>query len=370
MKKVGWMLGALIVAGGLFGTVIYSKITGFQQMKEAMANRPEPEFPVTTVKVDTVNWIPTIQAIGFIEPNQGVTLTSESNGVIKKIEFQSGETVSKGKKLVILDTEVEKANLESAKARFPAAQAKYKRYEGLYKKGSVSKESFDSAEADYFSLRADIQALEAAIDRREISAPFDGIVGIRNVFLGQYLQPGTEIVRLEDTSVMRLRFTIPQTDISKIYLGQEVDIAVESYPEETFKGSISAVEPAVDHQTGLVQVQADIPNNGGKLRSGMFARAEVILPTIHDQVVLPQTAITYTLYGDNVYVASEVDGALRVQQQVVKVGERKEDIAHILEGVKAGDVIVTSGQIRLRNGAKVKVVESDALNTPDETPML
>ncbi|WP_375754063.1 efflux RND transporter periplasmic adaptor subunit [Vibrio sp. HN007] len=364
------MLGAIAIAGALFGTVIYKKITGFQQMQEAMANQPEPEFPITTVDVKTVDWIPTIQAIGFIEPNQGVTLTTESNGVIKKIQFESGETVSKGKKLVILDTEVERANLESAKARFPAAEAKYKRYKGLYKKGSVSKESYDSAEADYFSLRADIKALEAAIDRREISAPFDGVVGIRNVFLGQYLQPGTDIVRLEDTSVMRLRFTVPQTDISRIYIGQEVDISVESYPEDTFKGSISAIEPAVDNQTGLVQVQADIPNNGGKLRSGMFARAEVILPTIKDQIVLPQTAITYTLYGDNVYVASEVEGVLRVQQHVVKIGERKEDIAHILDGVKAGDKVVTSGQIRLRNGAKVKVVESDALNTPAETPML
>ncbi|MDB1122550.1 efflux RND transporter periplasmic adaptor subunit [Vibrio algarum] len=369
-RTIFWFLGMLVIVGLLFGTVIYKKLTDFQKMGERMANAPEQEFPVTTIKVDSVDWIPTIQAIGFIEPNQGVTLTTESNGVIDKIEFDSGEIVKTGQKLVLLDTEVEKANLNSSKARLPAAEAKYKRYKGLYKKGSVSKESYDTAEAEYFSLQADIKSLEASIDRREISAPFDGVVGIRNVFLGQYLQPGDDIVRLEDTSVMRLRFTVSQTDISRIYIGQEMDIRVDSYPEESFIGSISAIEPAVDVKSGLVEVQADIPNNGGKLRSGMFARADIILPTVRDQVVLPQIAITFTLYGDNVYVLTDVDGVTRVKQQVINVGERKDDIAHILSGVKAGDEIVTSGQVRLSNDAKVKVVENDALTPPTETPML
>ncbi|MDV7104092.1 efflux RND transporter periplasmic adaptor subunit [Vibrio sp. TH_r3] len=368
MKK--WTFFMLLIAILLFGSVIGFNMFKQKKIAEYMANMPEPEFPVTIVEVNSVDWVPTIQAIGFIEPNQGVTLATESNGVIDKIQFDSGDTVKTGQKLIILDTEVENANLNSAKARLPAAKAKYDRYKGLYKKGSVSKESYDTAEAEYFSLKSDIQSLEAAIDRREISAPFDGVVGIRNVFLGQYLQTGDEIVRLEDTSVMRLRFTVSQTDISRIYIEQEVDIKVDSYPEETFKGTISAIEPAVDSQSGLIQVQADIPNNGGKLRSGMFARANIILPTIKDQIVLPQVAITFTLYGDNVYVLSEVDGVTRVKQHVVNVGERRGDIAHILSGVSAGDQVVTSGQVRLSNDAKVKVVESDALTPPTETPML
>mgnify|MGYP002477424482 CR=1 FL=1 len=368
MKK--WTFSMLIIAILLFGSVIGFNMFKQQKIAEFMANMPEPEFPVTVVDVDSVDWIPTIQAIGFIEPNQGVTLTTESNGVIDKIAFDSGETVKTGQKLILLDTEVEIANLNSSKARLPAAEAKYKRYKGLFKKGSVSKESYDTAEAEYFSLKSDIKSLEAEIDRREISAPFDGVVGIRNVFLGQYLQPGDDIVRLEDTSVMRLRFTVSQTDISRIYIDQEVNIKVDSYPADTFKGSISAIEPAVDSQSGLIQVQADIPNNGGKLRSGMFARADIILPTIKDQIVLPQVAITFTLYGDNIYVLSEVDGVLRVKQHVVKVGERRDDVAHILSGVSAGDKIVTSGQVRLSNDAKVKVVENDALTLPTETPML
>lgn len=360
----------LLIAVLLFGSVIGFNLFKQQKIAEYLANRPEPEFPVTAVDVEAVDWVPVIEAIGFIEPNQGVTIANETSGVIERIAFQSGAQVEEDQLLVQLDSNVEKANLKSAEARLPAAEAKFKRYQGLYKKGSISKEAFDEAEANFFSLSADIESLKASIGRREIKAPFSGVVGIRDVYLGQYLQSGTKIVRLEDTSVMRLRFTVPQTDISRIKISQSVDISVDAYPNRTFKGSISAIEPAVSIQSGLIQVQADIPNSDGQLRSGMFARANIILPTLENQVTLPQTAITFTLYGDNVYVISEVEGETRVKQQVVKVGERTAEIAHILEGVNPGDRIVTSGQVRLSNDAKVRVVESDATTPPAETPML
>ncbi|MBE3669897.1 efflux transporter periplasmic adaptor subunit [Vibrio navarrensis] len=368
MKK--WTFFMLLIAILLFGSVIGFNLFKQKKIAEYMANRPEPEFPVTVTEVKAVDWVPVIEAIGFIEPNQGVTVANETSGVIKQITFESGTQVKEGQPLLLLDSDVEKANLKSAQARLPAAQAKYKRYQGLYEKGSISKESYDEAGANYYSLQADIESLKASIDRLEVKAPFSGVIGIRNVYLGQFLQAGSDIVRLEDTSVMRLRFTVPQTDISRIFIGQEVDIFVDSYPQTPFKGSITAIEPAVSVQSGLIQVQADIPNNDGKLRSGMFARANIILPKQENQVTLTQTAITYTLYGDNVYIVTEQDGVKRVQQHVVKVGERAQDIAHILEGVKPGDIVVTSGQIRLSNGAKVRIVESDATTTPAETPML
>ncbi|GMQ45027.1 efflux RND transporter periplasmic adaptor subunit [Vibrio sp. 10N] len=368
MKK--WTFFMLLIAVLLFGSVIGFNLFKQQKIAEYLANRPEPEFPVTVTTVKPVDWVPVIEAIGFVEPNQGVTLTSETSGVISNISFASGSMVEKDQLLVSLDSDVEKANLKSSQARLPAAKAKYERYQGLYKKGSISREAYDDAEASYFSLSADIESLKAQIDRREIKAPFSGVVGIRNVFLGQYLQPSDDIVRLEDTSLMKLRFTVPQTDFSRISIGQDVDIFVDAYPNQPFKGSISAIEPAVSIQSGLIQVQADIPNNDGKLRSGMFARANIILPKLENQVTLPQTAITFTLYGDNVYVVTDVDGEKRVKQQVIKVGERTGDIAHILEGVNPDDIIVTSGQVRLSNDVKVKVVESDATVPPAETPML
>ncbi len=360
----------LLIVVLLFGSVIGFNLFKQKMVAQYLANMPEPEYPVTVTTVNTANWVPTIESIGFIEPNQGVTLTTESSGVVQHIAFDSGSSVAQGQLLVSLNSDVEKANLRSSKVRLPAAEAKYQRYKGLYQKGSVSKEAFDDAEASYFSLQADIESLKAAIARREIEAPFDGVVGIRNVFLGQYLQPGTDIVRLEDTSVMRLRFTIPQTEISEIFLGQQVNIVVDSFPDKIFNGNISAIEPAVDYQSGLIQVQADIPNNGGKLRSGMFARASIVLSPLTEQMVITQTAISYTLYGDSVFVLYEENGVKRVRQQVINIGERKADKVHILSGIEAGDIIVTSGQVRLSNSAKVRVVESDATISPATTPLL
>ncbi|MEZ8826715.1 efflux RND transporter periplasmic adaptor subunit [Vibrio amylolyticus] len=368
MKK--WTFFMLLIAIVLFGSVIGFNIIKQQKIAEYLANRPEPEFPVTAIEVEAVNWVPVIEAIGFIEPNQGVTIANETNGVIDNITFESGTQVEEGQPLVRLDSDVEVANLKSAQARLPAAEAKYKRYQGLYKKGSISKEAYDEAEANYYSLSADLESLKASIDRREINAPFSGVVGIRNVYLGQYLQAGTDIVRLEDTSVMRLRFTVPQTDIRRIRINQSVDIFVDAYPDQPFKGSISAIEPAVSVQSGLIQVQADIPNSDGQLRSGMFARANIILPELENQVVVPQTAITYTLYGDNIYVVTEQDGVQRVKQHVVKIGERGADVAHVLDGIEIGDLVVTSGQVRLSNDTKVRIVESDATTPPAQTPML
>ncbi len=368
MKK--WTFMMLLIAVLLFGSVIGFNVFKQQKIAEYLSNMPEQSFPVTEVTAKAVDWVPVIEAIGFIEPNQGVMIANETSGVIDKISFESGTQVRKGQPLVALDTSVERANLKSSQARLPAAEAKFKRYQGLYKKGSLSKEDFDDAEASFLSLKADIESLKASINRREISAPFDGMIGIRNVYLGQYLQAGTDIVRLEDTSVMRIRFTVPQTEISRIHIAQEVDIKVDAYPNHSFKGSISAIEPAVNAQSGLIQVQANIPNSDGKLRSGMFARTNIILPKLTDQIVLPQTSITFTLYGDSVYVITNKDGEERVEQRVVKVGERNKDIVHVLDGVKDGDRVVTTGQVRLSNGVKVHAVESEATVTPAETPML
>ncbi|AXV21201.1 efflux RND transporter periplasmic adaptor subunit [Aeromonas veronii] len=377
MKK--WMAIMLLIAIALFGSVIGFNLFKQKMIAQYMANRPEPEFPVTAMVTKAQDWVPTIEAIGFIEPNQGVTLSTELAGTIDAITFESGKPVKADQLLLSLDSTVERANLRASQAKLPAAKAKFDRFQNLYKTSSISKEQLDEAEAAYRSLEADIESLKATITRREVRAPFSGVVGLRNVFLGQYLQPGTDIVRLEDTSVMRLRFTVPQTDISKIKLGQTIKINVDAYPQTQFDGHITAIEPAVNFQSGLIQVQADIPNNDGQLRSGMFARASIILPTVKDQIVIPQSAISFTLYGQNVYVLKEGEETdkegnkvkvLRAKQIVVKAGERRGNDVHVLSGIQAGDQIVLSGQVRLSNDTKVHVVENDALAVPAQTPML
>ena len=377
MKK--WMAIMLLIAIALFGSVIGFNLFKQKMIAQYMANRPEPEFPVTAMVTKAQDWVPTIEAIGFIEPNQGVTLSTELAGTIDAITFESGKPVKADQLLLSLDSSVEKANLRASQAKLPAAKAKFDRFQNLYKTSSISKEQLDEAEAAYRSLEADIESLKATIARREVRAPFSGVVGLRNVFLGQYLQPGTDIVRLEDTSVMRLRFTVPQTDISKIKLGQIIKINVDAYPQTQFDGHITAIEPAVNYQSGLIQVQADIPNNDGQLRSGMFARASIILPTVQNQIVVPQSAISFTLYGQNVYVLKESEETdkegkkvmvKRAKQVVVKAGERRGNDVHVLSGIQAGDEIVLSGQVRLSNDTKVHVVENDALAVPAQTPML
>lgn len=369
MKK--WFAIMSLVSFLLFGTVIGFNVFKQYKISEYLANQPEPVFPVTVLDIQNTNWIPTIEAIGLIEPKQGVTLTTQTSGVIDKIDFESGQEVKLGEVLMTLDSQVERANLAGTQARLPAAKSKFDRYKDLFKNGSVSKESLDEAEANFLSLQADVASLAASIGRRSIEAPFSGVVGLRNVFLGQYMQPGDEITRLEDVATMRLRFTISQRDIAKIKLAQQIDIEVDAYPDTPFSGSITAIEPAVNFQSGLIQVQADIPNNHGQLRSGMFARANVILPTFKNQIVIPQIAITYTLYGNTVYVINKDDkGDLRAYQRVVKSGSRQGANVHILDGLKAGETIVTSGQIRLSNESKVKEVKNDALKTPAITPKL
>lgn len=368
MKK--WTAIMLVIVIVLFGSVIGFNLFKQRMIAHYMANMPEPSYPVTTETVTHDDWTPSLQAIGFIEPYQGVMLTTETDGVIKSIHFKSGIKAQQGQVLLTLDSEVEKANLKSAEVRLPAAKAKYLRYKNLYTKRSLSKEAFDEAEAAYFSLAADIESLKAQIGRRVVKAPFAGTVGIRDVYLGQYLKSGNDIVRIEDTKVMRLKFTIPQTELAKVSLNQPVEIHVDAYPDHTFSGSVTAIEPVVTMQSGLIQIEADIPNADGLLRSGMFARANLLLPVLHDQIIIPQTAVTYTLYGDSVYVVKTNGSEQRVSQVIVSIGERQKDKVHILSGLQPSDEIVTSGQVRLSNGAKIHTVQSDAANPPTEIPML
>lgn len=372
MKK--WFVIMLIIALLAFGTVIGFNWFVQQKTKEAIANMPEAVYPVTAMTLDATNWQPTIDAIGFIEPNQGITIANEVSGIVTSIDFENGTQVQQGDMLIQLDSEVQKANLKAKQVQLPALKADYERLLRLYKQKSVSQQDLDNAESRYMAMQADIGSLEATIDQREIEAPFSGSLGIRSVNLGQYLQVGTKIVRLEDTSSMKLRFTIPQTQLSRIAVGQPVHIYVDAYPDEVFEGQISAIEPAVFYQSGLIQVQARIPNAHGKLRSGMFSKAAIVLPELTNQLVIPQTAINFALYGNSVYIIekTEKDGKTeeRVKQVNINVIERNGDNALVTGDIKAGDQVVTSGLVRLSNNSLVKVTENDALKLPATMPAL
>lgn len=377
MKK--WTLSMLLLVVVIFGSVIGFNLFKQKMMGEYFANMPVPSFPVTTTEVTPQDWTPRIAAIGFIEPIQGINISNESSGIVRMIHFESGQQVKAGDILLELDADVEKANLRSAQGRLPAVQANLKRMRQLFTRGSVSQGQLDEALANSQELTGQVDSLKATIARRTIRAPFDGVMGIRNAFLGQYLNAGSDIARLEDISQFRIRFTIPQTRIADIAVGQSLNIFVDAYPTTPFEGEITAIEPQINPGSGVVQVQASIPNQEGKLRSGMFAKLDVQLPTQTAQILVPQQAINFTLYGQTIYVVTEQksddakaedDTVLIAEQRVIEVAEREDDYARVVKGLKAGEVIVTSGQVRLSNGSHVKPVDDDSLDTPESAPQL
>ena len=372
MKK--WFIVMLILGGGVFGSVIGFNLFVNQKIEDFIANIPEAEFPVTAITVTPESWQPKLHAIGYVEPNQGGMLSNQVSGVVSSINFKNGSKVKKGQLLVALNSDVEKADLKNSVVQLPAIKAEYDRLKTLYKSKSTSKQKLDDSQSNYLALQASIASLKATIGRREIRAHFDGIVGLREVNLGQYIQMGSDVVRIENLNDMKVRFTIPQTQLAKIRQGQKVNAFVDAYPNQAFVGEISAIEPSVFDQSGLVQVEASIPNPDFKLRSGMFAEADVLLPELTQQIVLPRTAVTYTLYGDSIYVIETVNEngkeVQRVKQKVIKVLERSNGQALISGDIKAGDRVVTSGQIRLSNKSKVKVTDSQALTPMATMPKL
>ncbi|RJG51507.1 efflux RND transporter periplasmic adaptor subunit [Motilimonas pumila] len=372
MKK--WYVFSVLLCVLLFGSVFGFHLFKQQKIAEFMAQRELPALPVEVTQINPQSWTPQIPAIGFIEPYQGVTVATQVSGIVDKIHFASGDTIEQGQLLLELETKVEKANLAAAEAKLPAISNTLKRTRSLYQQGSVSKGALDEAESNFSSLKAEILALKATIERREIRAPFDGVIGIRQVNLGQYLQSGDEIARLENLDRMLIRFIVPQKELAKLTIGATIDITTDAYPERAFEGAISAIEPTVDIDSGVIQLQAEIPNADQLLRSGMYAELNVRQPELVNQVVIPLRAISFSLYGESVYVVETLpaegdeddETQYQVRQKTIKVAERRGDYALVASGVTAGETLVTAGQVRLQNGAKVKIVEDSFINNNAE----
>ena len=387
----------LIVLTLLIVLIVFAAVVGLQKIgamkkAEAAANMPEAVSEVTAMQVTTQEWTPTISAVGYIRPNQGAMLSAETSGVVSRVLVNSGQRVRKGDLLVEFDSSVEIANLRASEAQLSTAKANFERYRNLVASNSASKAEFDNAQSTYNQLLANIEALRATIKRRQIYAPFSGVAGIVNVNVGQYITMGTEIVRVEDQSSMKVRFTLPQTNLEQISIGQKVTAVVDALPAQTFPAKIVAIDPAVDRLTGLINVEAVIEEGQEKLLSGMFARLNVALPTQVGQVVVPQISVAYTMYGETVYVLQplsdedkemvnkmaaqnpslDVNKMYRAKQAEVKTADRKGNYAQLIKGVKAGDLIVTGGLQRLSNNALVKVsdVEAVGITTPAKNSKL
>jgi membrane fusion protein (multidrug efflux system) len=349
----------------------------FKQIQTAIAQnagfQPPPEA-VTTIVTEQGEWPATLQVIGTMAPVQGVTVSADLPGLVQRIAFESGRTVGSGDVLVELDTRQEQAQLVAAEAQRDLAQLTYERMRDLVKDDAVSRAEYDQSEAQFKQAEARIGEIKATIARKTIRAPFAGILGIRQVNLGQYLAAGDPVVPLQSLNPIYVNFGVPQQDAPKVRVGRTVTITAEDLGGTVFAGRVTAVNSVVDEATRNVQVQATLANPGGKLRPGMFVQTEINLGSTQRVIAVPASAINYAPYGDSVFVVTELKDPngktyQGVRQQVVKLGPGRGDQIAVLSGVTPGEEVVTSGVFKLRNGAAVKVNNKvQPSNSPSPTP--
>lgn len=324
----------------------------------------KPPSPVTVAVAEKHEWGKSLHAVGTLQARNGVQVSSSVAGQIREITFQSGQTVRKGQVLVRLDSEVETSDLRSVQAELALAETTVARQRALARSGTVSTAALETAEADVKVRAARVAQISATIQKKTVVAPFDGVLGVRRVDLGQYVQPGQMMVDLQDLSAMLLDFSVPQKDIAALKVGGALNLSTDAFPGRTFEGRILAIEPAIDRQTGMVAVQGQFGNEDGVLRPGLFARVEVVLPAREQVVAVPNLAVTYNLYGDAVYVVQPIEGQegkLQARRVVVELGERRNEIVAVRSGLKGGEQVVTTGQVKIQDGSPVAITETNPL---------
>jgi membrane fusion protein (multidrug efflux system) len=354
------MVLMLTMTGLVIAALGFLKVRQFRAAAgEAASFQPPPEA-VTTMVAKQETWPTTLTAIGTAAAVQGVTVSADLPGTVEQIAFESGQSVRQGAVLVRLDTRQERAQLAAVEAQRELAGLNYDRMKGLLDERVISRAEYDRAMADQKQTDAQAGEIRAAIERKTIRAPFSGILGIRQVNLGQYLAAGDPVVLLQSLNPVYVNFGVPQQATGQLRIGLEVGVTANEAAGVEFKGRITAIDAVVDEATRNVQVQATLPNPGGTLRPGMFVQTELALGTSRSVVTLPATSVSYAPFGDSVFVVSDLKGPngesyRGVRQQFVKLGGSRGDQIAVVSGVNAGDEVVTSGVFKLRNGAAVVV---------------
>lgn len=387
---VGAILLVLAPLGYLKYHAISSKLAAFA------AYKPPPQT-VSATAAKQLAWRKYSPTIGTLSAVKGVDVSSELAGKIVSIAFESGDDVQQGQLLVQLDDRQEQALLRQYQAQEALDKTIFERATALRKRNLNSRQDLDNAREQYKMAQAQVAQERAVIAKKTIRAPFSGITGIRQVNLGQYVTAGQAIVNLEQLDPLYLTFTLPQAQVSSVHLGQDIAIHVDAYPGREFTGKVTAINPAVNDQSRALQAQATVPNNDRLLRPGMFADVKVLADTGQKVTVVPATAISYSLYGDSVYVLTPTDGeasaaggaagnkaanaksgsstpangASRIytaKQVFVKTGEQRGDLVAVT-GINPGTLVVTAGQIKLHSGSTATINNSaDLSKLPELTP--
>jgi membrane fusion protein, multidrug efflux system len=331
---------------------------------------------VSTIKATEQDWQPQIKAVGSLRAVNGANLSSELAGIVETINFESGTDVEKGTALVQLRAEDDIAKLHALEAGAKLAEINYDRDQKQLKIQAVSQAAVDADAAALDNYKAQVAEQQAVIDKKTISAPFAGRLGVREVDIGQYLNPGTAIVTLQQLDPIYIDFTLPEQALPKIAAGQKIRIKTDAYTDE-FAGMISAINSRIDDTTRNVTVRATISNPDRKLLPGMFGTVTVDVDKPVRYITLPQTAIVFNTYGNTVYLiqSKSADGdddgdqkpQMIAQQTVIITGETRGDQIAVLSGVKEGDEVVTSGQVKLRSGSPV-IINNDVQPANDPNP--
>jgi membrane fusion protein (multidrug efflux system) len=338
--------------------VIFGALAGIKVLQfKTMAAQPwtQPPETISSAVAHEEQWQDTFDAVGSITAVQGVTVTPELAGTVREIAFESGSVVNKGDLLVRFDTSTEEAQLKAAKAQLEWTEVSVERERRLRTDSTVSQSELDQAEATWKQAKANMDAIQATIDKKTIHAPFAGKLGIRQINLGEYVDAGKPIVSLQSLDPVYADFSLPQQDLAQLKTGMTVEVTADTYPGQKFEGKLTAINPDLDQATRSVRLQGTLDNHDQLLRPGMFARVEVALPTQEKVLVIPATAILSAPYGDSVYMiekATNGPGSV-VRQQLVQTGHARGDFIIVKAGLKPGDKVVRAGLFKLRNGAAV-----------------
>jgi membrane fusion protein (multidrug efflux system) len=342
-----------------FGFVKFTQIQGFMKLAKSGAFEPPPTA-VTTDVAQKSEWQPTLESVGSLTAVNGVTISTDLAGIVRQIAFESGNKVRAGDLLLRMDTTQEEAQLHQSEAQRDFAAVSLKRDKDLVDKHAISQSDYDNASATFRQAQASVDQFAALIARKTLRAPFDGVTGIRQVNLGQYLKEGDMVVTLQAFDPIYVNFSLPQQDLSKLVVGDPVSLRVDAFGDQHFGGKITAINSLVDQATRNIQVQATLANLDLRLRPGMFAKVSVIMSERQSVVAIPATAIHYAPYGDSIFIVSQLKDPQGkeyqgVKEQFIKLGQSRGDMIAVVSGVKPGDEVVTSGVFRLKSGAHVTV---------------
>jgi multidrug efflux system membrane fusion protein len=394
-RTTGKLVFRLVVMAVLL-VVVFGGFYAWQRMRETMtaqffATMKPPPVPVVAVAA-TAQPVPQIFAsIGSLTSVHQVTVAPEIGGRVTKIFFEAGAAVHAGDPLVQLNDDPERGDLANFQAQARLSQINLLRAKELAARGNGPQVNVDTNQSQLDQANAEIAKTQAQIAQKLIRAPFAGVLGIRQVDLGQYVTPGAALVSLTDLDTLYVNFTLPEQNRGQLSVGQDIVIVVDAYSRRKFPAKLSTIEPQVGTDTRTIKLQATLPNPEHLLMPGMYAHVHVILPSLPDVVTVPETAVEYTLYGDSVFVVTEDAAApqpaaappaagqaaaspaasgpaLRIKRTFVKTGDHFDNKVAIVEGLKPGDRVATSGQIKLTDGAAVVLTNSDALATPAQMP--